>query len=192
LFLSLLFVADGSLLKQHPHFDCHSRSSPFATNPHSIKRHFYSSFETRLPISEKLTPEGTADRVMQLLAEIDRAGTLDYRFRDGIEWLQTQVSGVEQEKRLPICEWALARIHAMEGNMQLAHELFYSAASKDFAPAQYELAYMYIESRPPIQRDDSKGFLWMSKAAELGDAQAQYTLGEVCCRCCRLSLGVCA
>ena len=56
-------------------------------------------------------------------------------------------------------------------------ELQQRAESGD-SDAQYDLAMRYWEGKEGAPKDDSKAFYWAKKAAEQGNAYAQYTVGQ--------------
>ena len=60
----------------------------------------------------------------------------------------------------------------------IAHDLFYSLAAQDNAPAQYELGALYHRGAG-VDTDVIRASRWYARAAEQGYAEAQYRLGNM-------------
>ncbi len=57
-----------------------------------------------------------------------------------------------------------------------AAECYLTAAAQDHPLAQFNLAVMYAQGQG-VARDEERALGWLTRAAELGDAGAQYKLG---------------
>ena len=79
----------------------------------------------------------------------------------------------------PEAQFALGLAFASTGNMydcQEAAQWYLKAAAQSHPRAQYNLGLMYLKGQG-VPRDKGLSRLWMSKAANLGDAGAQYEFG---------------
>jgi len=61
-------------------------------------------------------------------------------------------------------------------NEAQAAQYYLKAATQNHIGAQVNLSVMYAKGRG-VRRDEAQSLLWLSKAAHLGDPEAQYTLG---------------
>ena len=59
-----------------------------------------------------------------------------------------------------------------------AFDLYLETATKEYAPAQGQLGYMYIVGEG-VSQDYKKAFEWFSKSAEQGNVYAQFYLGNM-------------
>ena len=115
-------------------------------------------------------------KVKQILVEIENAGAVTRpKMNASIDWIKSQIQTTNQ----PLFEWAYGQICFMESNFAEAEKYFKMAASKNFAPAQYCLAYLYLEEHFPVPVNEKEGFELMKKGAENGDTQAQHSLADV-------------
>ena len=57
-----------------------------------------------------------------------------------------------------------------------AAQYYLKAAAQNHLRAQVNLSVMYARGRG-VRRDEAQSLMWLSKAAYLGDPEAQYTLG---------------
>lgn len=64
------------------------------------------------------------------------------------------------------------------GNWTEAARLYRKAAEAGYAPAQYDLAHLYVDGLG-VPRDLKEAAVWYRKAAEQGDAEAQNNLGAL-------------
>lgn len=55
---------------------------------------------------------------------------------------------------------------------------YLETATKEYAPAQGQLGYMYIVGEG-VSQDYKKAFEWFSKSAEQGNVYAQFYLGNM-------------
>lgn len=63
-------------------------------------------------------------------------------------------------------------------NYTEALKWYRKSAEQGYAPAQYELGYMYYEGKS-IKQDYTEAFKWFRKSADQGNAKAQKTLGTM-------------
>lgn len=79
----------------------------------------------------------------------------------------------------PAAQFALGQAFASSGDKSdsaEAAQCFRKAAEQSHARAQYNLGLMYLKGLG-VPRDKALSRLWLSKAAQLGDAGAQYEFG---------------
>ena len=69
-----------------------------------------------------------------------------------------------------------ARGEGVEQDYTQAAQCYSQAAEQNHSLAQLHLAMLYWQGQG-VARDEAKSLMWMTKAAKLGNAEAQYRLG---------------
>ena len=60
----------------------------------------------------------------------------------------------------------------MKVNLPAAVNWFRRAANQDYAPAQYNLGFMFYQGKG-LKKDDVQAYTWMNRAANLGYEKAK-------------------